>query len=95
MKYATGDVVEVFTSECPGCGFKGYRGKVIGRCDDMITVKGVNVFGGAIIQTMREFIPRVTGHMRTHQRRSKSPGNFAQTADRVCHRDENKLEELG
>ena len=64
LKYSTGDVVEVYTSECPGCGFKGYRGKVIGRSDDMITVKGVNVFGGNIIKTMQEFIPRVTGHMR-------------------------------
>lgn len=64
MKYATGDVVEVYTSECPGCGFKGYRGKVVGRCDDMITVKGVNVFGGAVMTTIRELMPRVTGHMR-------------------------------
>lgn len=64
LKYATGDVVEVSASECPGCGFKGYRGKVVGRCDDMLTVKGVNVFGGVIVETMQQFIPRVTGHMR-------------------------------
>jgi len=31
LRYATGDIVEVFTSECPGCGFKGYRLKPVGR----------------------------------------------------------------
>jgi len=64
LRYATGDIVEVFTSECPGCGFKGYRLKPVGRADDMITVKGVNVFAGAIHKKLQQFVPRVTGHMR-------------------------------
>jgi phenylacetate-CoA ligase len=64
LKYATGDVVEIFTSECPACGFKGYRAKPIGRSDDMLTVKGVNVFGGAILKAMQQFVPKITGHMR-------------------------------
>jgi len=64
LRYATGDIVEVLTSECPACGFKGYRLKVMGRADDMITVKGVNVFAGAIHKTLQQFVPRVTGHMR-------------------------------
>lgn len=64
VRYATGDVVQLFTSECPGCGFKGYRVRVIGRSDDMITVKGVNVFGRVIRQTLQRFVPRVTGRMR-------------------------------
>jgi len=64
LRYATGDIVEVFTSECPACGFTGYRVKPVGRSDDMITVKGVNVFAGAIHKTLQRFVPRVTGHMR-------------------------------
>ena len=64
LRYATGDIVEVFISECPGCGFKGYRVKPVGRADDMITVKGVNVFAGAIHKKLQQFVPRVTGHMR-------------------------------
>ncbi len=64
LRYATGDVVEVATSECPGCGFKGYRAKVIGRADDMLTVKGVNVFGRVIKESLQRFAPRVTGRMR-------------------------------
>lgn len=64
LKYATGDIVQVFTSECPGCGFKGYRAVVVGRSDDMLTVKGVNVFGRAIRKFLQQFIPRITGSMR-------------------------------
>ncbi len=64
LKYATGDVVEVFTSECPACGFKGFRVKVVGRADDMVTVKGVNVFAGAIHKTLQQLVPRITGHLR-------------------------------
>lgn len=95
MKYATGDVVEVFVSECPGCGFKGYRGKVVGRCDDMITVKGVNVFGGAIIQTMREFIPGVTGHMRIIKEDPSPRVTLLKLRVEYAAGMENNLEELG
>ncbi len=64
LRYATGDIVELYTSECPACGFKGFRLKVIGRADDMLTVKGVNVFAGAIHAAIQRFAPRITGHMR-------------------------------
>ena len=64
VKYAYGDVVQVFTKECPGCGFKGKRVKVIGRADDMLIVKGVNVYPTAIKNVISTFIPDVTGEMR-------------------------------
>ncbi len=64
FKYATGDIAEVSVSECPGCGFKGMRGKIVGRADDMLTVKGVNVFGGALITAVRkEMGEKLTGHL--------------------------------
>jgi len=64
VKYAYGDVVQIFTKECPGCGFKGKRAKVIGRADDMLIVKGVNVYPAAIKDIVSSFIPDVTGEMR-------------------------------
>jgi len=64
LKYAYGDVVQVFTKECPGCGFKGKRVKVIGRADDMLIVKGVNVYPAAVKDVLMEFVPDVTGEMR-------------------------------
>jgi phenylacetate-CoA ligase len=64
VKYAYGDVVQIFIKECPGCGFKGKRAKVIGRADDMLIVKGVNVYPAAIKDIVSSFIPDVTGEMR-------------------------------
>jgi phenylacetate-CoA ligase len=64
VKYAYGDVVKIYTKECPACGFKGKRAKLIGRADDMLIVKGVNVYPAAIKDIITEFIPDVTGEMR-------------------------------
>jgi phenylacetate-CoA ligase len=64
IRYAYGDIVQVFTKECPGCGFKGKRMKFVGRSDDMLIVKGSNVYPAAIKDVVSSFIPRVTGEMR-------------------------------
>lgn len=64
IRYASGDVIQVFTKECPGCGFKGRRVKMIGRSDDMLIVKGANVYPSAIKSVVANFIPEVTGEMR-------------------------------
>ena len=64
IKYAYGDVVQLFTHECPGCGFKGRRVKIIGRADDMLIVKGVNIYPSAVKDIILDFIPEVTGEMR-------------------------------
>lgn len=64
LRMASGDIVQVFTEKCPGCGFKGLRVKVIGRSDDMLIVKGVNVYPAAIKQVINQFIPEVTGETR-------------------------------
>jgi phenylacetate-CoA ligase len=64
VKYAYGDVVQVFTRPCPACGFSGKRVKLIGRADDMLIVKGVNVYPVAVKNTLTTFVPEVTGEMR-------------------------------
>ena len=64
VKYAYGDVVKVITQECPSCGFKGKRYKLVGRADDMLIIKGVNVYPVAIKDIVTKFIPDVTGEMR-------------------------------
>lgn len=64
LRYASGDIVRVHTDECPGCGFRGPRLKVVGRSDDMLIVKGVNVYPGAIKSIVNEFSPAVTGEIR-------------------------------
>lgn len=63
MRYALGDVIEVWTSPCPS-GWPGIRFKVLGRADDMLIVKGVNVYPQAIQDIVAGFKPHVSGHMR-------------------------------
>jgi phenylacetate-CoA ligase len=55
VRYRTGDVVEVSTEPCPA----GHPGRwlprgILGRADDMVVVRGMNVFPSAIEQILRE-----------------------------------------
>lgn len=70
MRYAFGDIIEVATSPCPD-GWPGLRFKVVGRSDDMLIVKGVNVFPQAMQEIIAAMQPRLTGHFRI---RLKEPG---------------------
>jgi phenylacetate-CoA ligase len=63
FRYALGDMIELTTDPCP-CGMPGMRMKYKGRVDDLLIVKGVNVFPGAIKGIVGSFAPRVTGEMR-------------------------------
>jgi len=63
MRYALGDMLQVFTKPCP-CGMPGIRFKITGRADDMLIVKGVNVYPEAIKSALLKFAPQVTGLFR-------------------------------
>ncbi|MDO8722622.1 MAG: hypothetical protein Q7J31_10425 [Syntrophales bacterium] len=64
FRYAWGDLLQVFTKECPGCGFRGLRIRIVGRADEMLIVKGINVYPTAVKGVVNTFLPRVTGEMR-------------------------------
>jgi phenylacetate-CoA ligase len=63
FRYALGDIIELTTEPC-SCGLPGMRMRFKGRADDLVIVKGVNVFPAAIKGVVDSFIPRVTGEMR-------------------------------
>ncbi len=63
MRYALGDLLQVYTEPCR-CGLPGIRFAIIGRTDDMLTVKGVNVYPQAIANEIARLQPRVTGAFR-------------------------------
>ncbi len=63
IRYAYGDVLQVFTETCR-CGVPGIRFKIVGRADDMLIVKGVNVYPAAIKDIITSFYPKLTGDMR-------------------------------
>jgi len=64
IRYACGDIVQVFTKECPACGFKGKRLKFVGRSDDMLIIKGFNIHPEAIQKIISTFVPKVTGQFK-------------------------------
>jgi phenylacetate-CoA ligase len=62
LRFRTRDHVEVRTSPC-ACGRTGPRIRCIGRTDDMLIVRGVNVFPSALREVVSGFAPDVSGHI--------------------------------
>ena len=62
LRFRTRDHVQVWTSPCK-CGRTSPRIRCIGRTDDMLIVRGVNVFPSAIREVVSEFAPAVSGHI--------------------------------
>ena len=62
LRFRTRDHVQVRTSPCP-CGRTGPRIRCIGRTDDMLIVRGVNVFPSAVREVVSGFAPEVSGHI--------------------------------
>ena len=61
LRFRTRDHVELRTSPCP-CGRTGPRVRCIGRTDDMLIVRGVNVFPSAVREVVSGF-EQVSGHI--------------------------------
>jgi phenylacetate-CoA ligase len=62
LRFRTRDHVEVRTTSCR-CGRTGPRIRCIGRTDDMLIVRGVNVFPSAVREVVSLFAPKVSGHI--------------------------------
>jgi phenylacetate-CoA ligase len=62
LRFRTHDHVEVRTSPCR-CGRTGPRIRCVGRTDDMLIVRGVNVFPSAVREVVSGFAPDVSGHI--------------------------------
>jgi phenylacetate-CoA ligase len=60
MRYAYGDMIQVSTAACD-CKRTGLKFKIIGRADDMLIVKGVNLYPEAVRRAILRFCPEVTG----------------------------------
>ncbi|MDX6476018.1 MAG: phenylacetate-CoA ligase [Gaiellaceae bacterium] len=62
LRFRTRDHVQVRMSEC-SCGRTGPRVRCIGRTDDMLIVRGVNVFPSAVREVVSAFAPEISGHI--------------------------------
>jgi phenylacetate-CoA ligase len=70
LRFRTRDHVDVRLDACP-CGRTGPRIRCRGRTDDMLIVRGVNVFPSAVREVVSAFAPRVSGHILV---RPQAPG---------------------
>ena len=68
LRFRSRDHVRVWVSPCE-CGRSGLRVRCIGRTDDMLIVRGVNVFPSAVREVVARFQPKVTGAILIRPRR--------------------------
>jgi phenylacetate-CoA ligase len=70
LRFRTRDQVVVRTAPC-ACGRTSPRLRCLGRTDDMLIVRGVNLFPSAVREVVSGFAPRVSGHIVV---RPRAPG---------------------
>lgn len=68
LRFRSRDHVRVWSSRC-ACGATSLRVRCIGRTDDMLIVRGVNVFPSAIREVVGRFRPATTGAVMVRPRR--------------------------
>jgi phenylacetate-CoA ligase len=61
LRYRSGDIVTILGTDPCECGRTGFRFQVLGRSDDMLIVKGINVFPLAVENVLADLRPEVTG----------------------------------
>jgi phenylacetate-CoA ligase len=70
LRFRTRDHVEFATGAC-ACGRTSPRVRCVGRTDDMLIVRGVNVFPSAVREVVSSFAPLVSGQILV---RPRAPG---------------------
>lgn len=76
VRFRSGDFVEVLGTSC-SCGRTGPKIRCVGRTDDMLIVRGANVFPSAIQSIVNEMVPETNGIMRVV---ADFPGHTTQEA---------------
>lgn len=61
VRFRSHDAAEIVATRPCACGRTGFRFRVLGRSDDMLHVRGVNVYPSAIADVLAAFADRLTG----------------------------------
>jgi phenylacetate-CoA ligase len=84
IRYRTGDLVRP-TWNRPGANrFVFFEGGVLGRVDDMMVIRGVNVFPGSVDQILRSF-PEVVEYRITVYKNGEMDAMRVELEDRLNH----------
>ncbi|WP_373089448.1 phenylacetate--CoA ligase family protein [Sneathiella sp.] len=79
LRFRSGDHVEVLGTSC-SCGRTGPKIRCVGRTDDMLIIRGANVFPSAIQSIIGEMVPETNGVMRVL---ADFEGHTSQTALKI------------
>jgi phenylacetate-CoA ligase len=82
IRYRTGDLVRPSWKGHDGCGFVFLEGGVLGRVDDMLIIRGVNIFPSAVEQILRSF-PEIIEYRMTAFRQGAMDGLRVEIEDRL------------
>ena len=83
IRYRTGDLVRPIWEHDSPVRFVLLAGGVLGRADDMVTIRGVNIFPSALDQILREF-PEITEYRITAHRPGAMDMLTIEIEDRLC-----------
>lgn len=83
LRYRTGDLVRPIWEHGRATGFVFLEGGVVGRTDDMLTIRGVNIFPSAVEQIVRSF-PEVLEYRAVVQREAELDRLELQIEDRLA-----------
>jgi phenylacetate-CoA ligase len=82
IRYRTGDLVRpTWPSDGP-CRFVQLEGGVLGRADDMLVIRGVNIFPSSVEQILRSF-PEVVEYRMTARKRNSMDELLIEVEDRL------------
>jgi phenylacetate-CoA ligase len=61
IRFRSGDIVRVLSTGGCECGRTGFKFKVIGRTQDVLKVKGINIYVSALQEIISAFVPSLSG----------------------------------
>ncbi|MEH0019114.1 MAG: AMP-binding protein [Desulfobacter sp.] len=61
IRYRTGDVIEILSTDECSCGRHSFRFEVAGRVDDMLVIKGINVFPQSVANVVSRYMELLSG----------------------------------
>ncbi len=96
FRYRTGDIVKLVDNQSLGCKTHrmGFEGGIIGRTDDMVFVRGVNLYPAAIESVVRQFKDIVEYQVELQQNRNMSELLISVEIDQNHDRPEQIVDEL-
>lgn len=91
VRYRASDVIRVLATDRCECGRTSPRFRVVGRADDMVVVRGVNVFIGAIAEVVNHRLDDLTGEFRFSVNRQPPITDCLLTIEVRTGRDRNQV----